>query len=99
MKNNDIVHPVKEFRFKMSPQGCQPPAAHLFMFAGPKVLDPLTPNIGSHNQYRIFKVNCSSLAIRKAAVVQYLQQNIENFGMGLLHFIEEDNGVRFPANG
>ncbi len=38
------------------------------------------------------------MGIGDLSIVQNLQQHVQHIGVGLLNFVEEDDGVRFPAN-
>ena len=54
--------------------------------------------IGGKNDDGILEVHRPALGIGDAAIVQHLQQHIQNIRVGLLHLIEKDNGVGLPAD-
>src|SRR6266403_1161259 len=56
--------------------------------------DQLRPNVGRHNDDCVLEVDDTPLTVGQAAVIQYLEQNIENVMMSLLNFIEQDDRVR-----
>ena len=59
----------------------------------------LGTQIGGQDQDGILEVHGTALGIRDATIVQNLQEDVEDIGMGLLHFVEEHHGVGLPANG
>ena len=99
MKNNNIVHPVEELRFELGPQRLEHPAAHLFVFSGPQVLNPLAADVGGHDQDGVLKIYGPPFPVREASVIQDLQQYVEDLGVGFLDLIEEDDRIGPPANG
>ena len=62
------------------------------------VQQELTAQIGGQDDDGVLEVHCAALAVGDAAVVQYLQQDVEHIGVGLLHLIEEDDGVGFSSD-
>ncbi len=42
----------------------------------------------------VFLKDTATLAVGQAAVVEHLQQDVEDVGVGLLHLVEQDHGVR-----
>ena len=58
----------------------------------------LGTDVGGHNEDGVLEVYCLTGGIRDTAVIQNLKQNIEYIRMCFLYLIEEDNGVRFPAD-
>ncbi len=97
--HNDIVHSVEEFRLERFAQGVvyQPfgflPTS-LAMFE-----NPLPTDIGCHDDNRVPKIDGAALAVRQTAVVQYLQQDIEDVRMGFLDLVKQHHGIRTTAHG
>ena len=52
-----------------------------------------------HDDHGVAEVDGAALAIREAAVVEHLQQNVEHIRMRLLDFVEQDHGIRTAAHG
>src|SRR5699024_12108178 len=45
------------------------------------------------------EVDGTPFGIREASFIEQLEQDVEHIGMGLLHFIQKDDGIRLPADG
>ena len=97
---HDLVQTVEELR----PEGAAQQRANLFLGAfldGPvgvdAVQDILRAEVGGQNQNGILEVHRSALRIGDPAVVQHLQKHVEHVGVRLLHLVEQDDGVGFPA--
>ena len=58
----------------------------------------LAADVGSHDNNGIFKVYGTALSVGQAAVIQYLQQDVEYVRMGFFHFIQKNHAVRFAAD-
>ena len=71
---------------------------HCFVVLSTHLLDMLATDIRSHHDNSIFEVNSSTLSISQAAVIQYLQQNVEYIRMGFFHFIQKNHAVWFAAD-
>ena len=57
-------------------------------------VDMLRTDVGRHDDDRVFEVDRPPLRIGKAAVVEYLQENVEDFRMRFLYLVEEDDRIR-----
>ena len=55
--------------------------------------------IRSHDDDRVAKIRNRPLPIRESAVLQHLQEHMENIGVRLLYLVKEDNGKRLLAYG
>ena len=58
----------------------------------------LGSDIGGHDQDRIFKVYGTALGVGDTAVIEYLQQNVEDVRMRFLDLIEQNNRIWFSAH-
>ena len=58
----------------------------------------LGADIGGHDQDRIFKVYGTALGVGDTAVIEYLQQNVEDVRMRFLDLIEQNNRIWFSAH-
>ena len=61
-------------------------------------MDQVRPEVRSHDQHGVAEVDGAPLAIGQAPVVQHLKQDVEHVRVGLLDLVEEDHGVRAPAD-
>src|SRR5712692_9367792 len=63
---------------------------------GAGLVDVADAQVGGHDDYGVREVDHLALRIAEPAVLQDLQQHIEDLGMRLLYLVQEDHGVR-PA--
>ena len=61
------------------------------------LLHEAAAHIARHNDQRVLKVYRAAFAVGKAAVFKYLEQNIKDIRVGLLYFVEQNDGVRLAA--
>ena len=59
----------------------------------------LRADVRRQHDQRVLEVDRAALAVRQAAIVQNLQQHVEDVRMRLLDLIEQDDLIRPPANG
>ena len=55
--------------------------------------------VGGHHDHAIAEIHRAALAVGEAAVVEYLQQDVEHVRMRLLDLVEQDHAVRTPPYG
>ena len=55
--------------------------------------------VARHDDDRVLEVDDAALAVRQAAVIEDLQKYVENIGMGLFDFVEENDTVRSAPYG
>ena len=63
------------------------------------VADERRTHVARHNDDRVFEVHRAALVVRQAAVVEHLQQHVEDVRMRLLDLVEEDDRVGFASDG
>ena len=56
-------------------------------------------HVGRHDDHGIAEVDRLALAIGQAALLQHLQQNVEDIGVRLLDLVKQHNRVRMTAHG
>ena len=56
-------------------------------------------HVGRHDDHRIAEVDRLALAIGQAALLQHLQQDVEDIGVRLLNLVEQHDRVRMTAHG
>ena len=68
---------------------------------GPEVLAHLLgrADVRGHDQDGVAEVDRAALAVGEAAVVEHLQQHVEDLAVRLLDLVEQDDRVRAPAHG
>ena len=113
VEDHDVVDTVQEFRTEGLFEVVHDLALHGFVvhfglgvfivYAGEAqalaVHDGLRAEVGGHDDDGVFEVHHTALAIGQAAVVQDLQEDVEDIRMGFFDFIQEDDAVWFTAYG
>ena len=56
-------------------------------------------DVGGHDDEGVFEIHRASLTVGEPAVVEDLQQHVENVVVRLLHFVEEDHAIGFAPDG
>src|SRR2546430_4034708 len=97
MKDHDVVDAVKELRFEVLAQNLGDRFVHFVLVIFHFLNFPRT-EIRSHDQNRILEINRSSFRISQAAIVENLQQDIENIGMRFFDLIKENDCVWTVSN-
>ncbi len=90
VEDDDLVYAVQEFRAEVAVQLLQHP---LLGCLRPQLLDPVATYIGGHDDHGVLEVDRPPVAVGQAPVVQDLEQEVEDFRMGLLDLVEEDHAV------
>ncbi len=99
MENDDFIDAVQELGPEGPLQIRQDPVLNaligLLRRRRPKTdgsfpLEVLGTHVGGHDNHGIAKIYLPPLGIGEAAVLQDLQENIEDLRMGLFNFVEED---------
>ncbi len=55
-------------------------------------------HVGGHDDDRVAEIHRPALVVGKAPVVQYLEQDVEDVGVGLLDLVEQHHRVGFAAD-
>ena len=97
----DIIDTIEEFRSKIF-------LGFVFNLLLDRILnasvrldtiDKITAaDVRCHYNYSIFEIYCSALIVCKSAIIQKLQQDVENIRMCFLYFIEQNNAVRLSSH-
>src|SRR5690606_6590833 len=104
IEQNNIIHPIQEFRSKSLFQGV---FNYSFLNLSFLRLSGLSAesdscseigelsgtDIGSHNHDRIPEINSSSKTVGKLAIIECLQQQVENVRMRFFDFVQQNNRV------
>ena len=55
-------------------------------------------HIRSHDDNGVFEINQSAFVIGQSSVIEYLQQNVEDVGVSLFYFVEQNHRIRFTPD-
>ena len=96
VEDDDVVHAVQKFGPEMRAQRVhdQPAAILARFFFG----DELAPDVRRHDDDRVLEIDRPPLPIRDAAVIEHLQQHVENIVVRFLDFVEENDRIRPAPN-
>ena len=100
-EHNCFIQTVQELRTEVCTQILHDQVSRLFGDAAVvlnAVQQILGSDIGGHDQDRIFKVYGTALGVGDTAVIEYLQQNVEDVRMRFLDLIEQNNRIWFSAH-
>ena len=86
VEHDDVVEAVDEL-------GLERLADRLVVVAG------LRADVRGHDQHRVLEVHGAALAVGQAAVVDHLEQRVEDVGVGLLDLVEQHDRVGPAADG
>ena len=64
-----------------------------------KFLDDGRADVAGHDDERVFEIDRAALAVGQPAVIEHLQQDVENVVVRLFDFVEEHDAVRAAADG
>lgn len=108
-EHDDLVDAVEELGPEVLPQRTQGPLAPVLLGrlgaarreAEPRPApdDGLRAQVAGHDDDRVREVDRAALGVGEPAVVEDLQQGVEDIGMGLLHFVQQQQRVRMPSYG
>ena len=102
LEENDLVDPVEEFGPEMAAE-----FGH-HRFAGllrdlPLGIEPLHEergaDIGGHDDQGVLEVDRAALAVGESPIVEDLEEGVEDVGVGLLDFVEQNHAVGAAADG
>ena len=101
VEDDRLVDPVQKLREESGLERILHGIAHLLL-AAPllrDLLDRLAADVARHHDDRIRKVHRVAEAVGQPAVVEHLQEHVEHVAVGLLHFVEQYDGVGPSAHG
>src|SRR5215203_2311756 len=107
VEDDDLVDPVEELGAEDLAQLARNPGFHLLVGETGVVraeaqrlglVDRLSPDVGGHDENDVLEVHGAALRVRELPVLQYLQHDVEDVGVGLLDLVEEDDRVRTPPH-
>src|SRR5208337_1469793 len=101
VEDNDIVHPVEEFRLEVNSQRIHYLLARLLMILGgaQRLSSQIHQvDVGSHDEDGVAEVYCSALAVGEATVVHDLQKDVEHIVVGFLDLVKKYDRVGATAH-
>src|SRR5690606_7509720 len=99
MEYHYFVAPVDQFRAELGGDDIHHRGLHAVVFVFTRHgLDHFGPHVGGHDDHGVLEVHGTALTVGEATVFQYLQQDIEDVGMRLFHFVQQDDGIRLATD-
>jgi len=71
---------------------------HLVVIPVGEVRYPLAADVGRHDDDGVLEIHRAALAVGETAVVEDLEKDVKDLGVGLLDLVEEDDGIGTPAD-
>ncbi len=101
VEDHDLIDAVEEFGAEVIAQeiadlGFDFPIG---VFLPGEVLDGLRADVAGHDDDGVFEIDGAALAVGEAAVVEDLEEDVEDVAVGFFDFVEEDDGIRPAADG
>src|SRR5690625_110172 len=99
-EDNHIIHPVDELRSEMTSQHIHDVALQLLITGGSDpLLNHAGAEVGRHHDNRIAEIYGTTLRIGQPAIIQHLQQDIEDIRMSLFHLVQQNHRIGLAAHG
>ena len=93
MEDDDLVDAVEELRAEVRPQLLEHRRAHDRLFGAadlPLVIeDAMAADVRGHDDDRVAEIDRVALTVGQTALVENLQEDVEDVGMRLLDLVEE----------
>src|SRR5215218_9313816 len=102
VEDDDLVDPVEELGTEDLAQLARDTALHLLVGETGVIraeaqrlglVDGLRSDVGGHDEDHVLEVHGAALRVRELPVLQDLQHDVEDVGVGLLDLVEEDDRV------
>src|SRR5258708_7407767 len=98
-EDDDVVHPVQEFRPERLPQQLEHLGLDLLPVLGPHLEDVLRPDVRRHDEHGVAEVDGAALGVGEPALIEDLEQHVEDVGVRLLDLVEQHDGVGTAPDG
>ena len=97
IEDDDLVDAIQKLRPEMLAQRVHHQARAVLarLFFG----DELRADVRGHDDDRVLEIDRPPLPVRDPAVVEHLQQNVEDIVVRLLDFVEKNHRIRLAPNG
>ena len=103
VEDDDFVDAVEELGAEAGAEFFKNGAFHAFVgftvVAAAVFEDAGGADVGGHDDDGVFEVDGAALAVGEAAVVEDLEQDVEDIVVGLFDFVKENDGVGAAADG
>src|SRR5579883_74487 len=100
VEDDDLVDTVDELRAEaLFTQALADDALHILLRHAIKLVQPARADVAGHDDDGVLEIDRAALPVRQAAIVQHLQQDVEDIGRGLLDLIQQDDAVGVAAHG
>ena len=99
MEHHDLVDAIEELRTKAPAQHLQRLFLHLLVVLALVSKDEIARDVRGHDHDGVLEIHRPPLPIREPAVVEQLQQDVEDVVMGLFDLVEQDDRVGPPPHG
>src|SRR3954469_5174109 len=101
LEDDDLIHPVEELRPEGTLQSLASTPLGLAEVHAvargeaelPRGDEVLAAHVRGHDDHRVLEVHRPTLGIRQSPVVEHLEQDVEDIGVGLLDLVEEHDAV------
>mmetsp|Transcript_94625 Transcript_94625/g.276611 ORF Transcript_94625/g.276611 Transcript_94625/m.276611 type:complete len:217 (-) Transcript_94625:2094-2744(-) len=102
-EDNDVVQTVQQLWAQRPADGRQRPVLGCLDLSrtGPGrhgLQGVLCPKVGRHYHHAVAAVHGAALRVRDTAIIEQLQQNVQDVGVRLLHLVEEQDVVGAPSD-
>ena len=95
-EDHDVVQPVEELRLEGRPHRLQHPLP-LLLLGQRRVDQELAAQVGGEDQDGVAEVDRPALAVGQPAVVQHLEQDVEDLRVRLLHLVQQHHACTGAA--
>src|SRR3954463_8686714 len=96
VEEDDLVDAVEELRPEMPPEGFRHLPPDAFGKITALLGNELAADVRGHDYHGVLEIHRPALPVGQPAIVQQLQQDVQDFGMRLLDLVEQDDRVRAP---
>src|SRR5581483_1967333 len=97
LEDDDLVDAVQELRPELSAQRVRHALAQEVGLFG-ELGDERRADVARHDDHDVLEVDRAAVAVGEPAVVEDLQQHVEDVRVRLLDLVEQEHGVRAPAD-
>ena len=99
VKDDGLVQAVEELRPEVFPHHVHEPLTHRMRLLAVRLRrQDLAAQIGGQDDHGVAEVDGAPVAVGQPPVVEHLQQQVEDVGMGLLDLVEEDHLIGAAAH-
>ena len=102
MEDHHVVDPVQKLRAELAAKHLEHLRLHALVALRVSTAAVAENDVGadvrSHHDDRVLEIDRSALAIGQTAIVEDLEQRVEDVGVCLLDLVEEDHRIGLPAN-